>query len=106
VESVPEVEWFGRYWTDQLVNGFAALPDLDRDQYLEVRFEDLVTGPGAIIDEIATFFELPRDDAFADRAAALVRGVPPTRFESLSEDEQDRLRAACDSGMRLLRRTG
>jgi hypothetical protein len=105
VESVPDVEWFGRYWTDQLVNGFAAVPQLDRDQYLDVRFEDLVARPANVLGEVAAFLELPADEGFVQRAAALVKGVPPTRFEALSEGEQERLRAACDPGMRLLRRT-
>jgi Sulfotransferase family len=105
LESVPAVEWFGRYWSDQLVNGFSALPRLDRDQYLAVRFEDLVGQPATVMAVVADFFELPADDGFVDRAAALVRGVPPTRFDSLDEDEQERLSEACAVGMRLLGRS-
>jgi hypothetical protein len=89
---------------EQLLHGFAALPRLDHSQYLDVRFEDLVERPAEIVAELADFFELAPDDGFADRAAALVRGAPPTRFASLAHDEQCALVEACRPGQVLLRR--
>lgn len=105
LESIPEVEWFGRYWSDQLVSGFAALPELDRDQYRAVRFEHLVTDPAAVLDDMARFFDLPPDPGFVERGAALLRGVPPTRFDGLEADEQHRLEEACSVGQRLVGRS-
>src|SRR5262249_49573682 len=45
LRSRPSPEYFGRYWTDQVLHGFRALRLLDRAQYAEVRFEDLVAEP-------------------------------------------------------------
>jgi hypothetical protein len=104
VEHAPPVDVAGRYWSDQVVNGYAHVGRLAPDQWLPVRFEDLVTEPVATLEVIAGFLDLPTDDGFAQRAAGLVRGVPATRFDSLSTGEQETLRAACAPGMALLER--
>ena len=101
--SRPPVEYFGRYWTDQLIQGFRCLKQLNADQYIEVRFEDLVAKPREVLRIISDFFELDADrDAWIERAAALVHGIPPTRFDQLSKDEQERLSQACWVGRQLL----
>jgi hypothetical protein len=104
--SRPPAEYFGRYWTDQLVRGLAALPGIDRERWQELRFEDLVASPRAALERVRGFFELGPDcDAWIPRAAALVRGAPPPRFETLPRAEQDALAAACAPGLRLLGRS-
>ena len=40
--SRPPVAAFGRYWSDQVMRGHAALAQIDPARYFEVRFEDLV----------------------------------------------------------------
>ena len=103
--SRPPAEYFGRYWTDQIVRGFRALGRLNADQYLEVRFEDLVSRPRDVLRMIGQFFELDADrGGWIERAAALVHGVPPTRFELLCRDERQRLDDACRVGRQLLGR--
>ena len=103
--SLPAPAEFGRYWTDQVLHGFQAISKLDRDQYLEIRFEDLVEKPLDTIKEISAFFELPeRDPDWIQRAARIVRGTPPTRFEQLSPEEQYVLRESCRPGSVLLGR--
>jgi hypothetical protein len=103
--SRPPAEPFGRYWTDQLVRGFAALPRVGRERYRDVRFEDLVARPREVLEAVRDFFALgPDRDGWISRAAALVRGVPPTRFEKLPRAEQHALAAACSVGRRLLDR--
>ena len=104
LESRPPVEYFGRYWTELLIPGFRALGSLDANQYLEVRFEDLVAKPQQVLRTIGAFFELEPGD-WIERAAALVRGIPPTRFELLSPEEQEQLVVACRPGQQLLRRS-
>ncbi len=106
LDSRPAVEYFGRYWTDQLIQGFRSLTRINADQYLEVRFEDLVSRPRDVLRLTCDFFELdPDTDGWIDRAAALVRGVPPTRFDKLTEEEQERLARACVVGRQLLGRS-
>ena len=102
--SRPPVELYGKYWTQELEHGMPAAEKLAH--YREVRFEDVIARPEETLRGIAEFFEL---DAGAGewraRAAALVRGTPPARFETLPVDEQERLAEACRPGMRLLGRT-
>lgn len=105
IESRPPVENFGRYWSQELVNGVRALARLNADQYLEVRFEELIAKPQDVLREISDFFELGEHDGWRDRAAALIRGVPPTRFDKLPHDEQQRLAETCKVGMQLLGRS-
>jgi len=102
--SSPPVEYFGRYWSQELVNGFAALPKLRGDQLLAVSFEDLVSSSVETLRAIGDYLALPADDGWVERGAALVRGVPPARFGTLSPDEQASLSDACAEGMRLLGR--
>ncbi len=102
----PPVGIVGQYWSDQILHGFRALAHLDADQYLEVRFEELLSRPRPTLQRIGDHFELPPDDGFLDRAAALVRGLPEARFPSLPADEQEELRRACRPGQVLLGRAG
>ena len=102
----PDAEYFGRFWSQQVARGSAAIAKLDPSRYLEMRFEDLVAKPVDELKRIAGFFALDPDrDAWIARAAALVRGAPPARFGTLPPDEQQRLAAACRPGMQLLSRS-
>lgn len=103
LHSRPPPEYFGRYWSDQLLRGFAALPRLDAERYLGVRFEDLVAEPRPLLARIARFFELG-EGSWIESAAGLVRGIPPTRFEKLAAREQEKLSEACRPGRMLLGR--
>lgn len=103
--SEPPVEYFGRYWTQEVTNGAQALAGMSSDQHLAVSFEELIGDPKRVLQSIGDFFELGDGRGWLDRAAALVRGTPPTRFDTLPSDEQRRLAEACLPGMRLLGRT-
>ena len=100
----PPVELYGRYWAEQVERGHAALQKIDPARVLDLRFESLVADPTRELTRIADFFEIGRAGAWIDRAAALVRGMPPLRFGSLDADEQQRLDDACAPAMRLLGR--
>jgi len=105
--SRPPVEYYGRYWSDQVLRGARAWPTLGADRYQSVRFEDLVRRPRETLGRIGAFFDIdPARDAWIERAASLVRGVPPTRFETLSTEEQRALRAACEPGRTRLGQPG
>lgn len=97
----PAVAYYGRYWSDQVVRGFRALPGLDPHCYLEVRFEDLVAKPAQVLAAICQFFELEGGD-WLERAAGLVGGISPSRFPGLPASEQVLLREACAPGRALL----
>ena len=102
--SRPPAAAFGRYWSDQVMRGQQALAQIDPARFLAVRFEDLVARPGDVLRTIARFFELPGDDDWIARGAALVHGVPALRFGALAADERDALEAACRPGMQQLGR--
>lgn len=104
VGTAPPAEVAGKYWCDQVLRGYAALPGIDAGQWLDVRFEDLVAEPAATMERVAEFLRLPADDGFAARAAALVGAMPPPRLPSLSGEEQAALVAACRPGQLLLGR--
>lgn len=103
--SRPPVEYFGRYWTDQIIHGLRAVKYLDRDQYLEVRFEDLISRPAETLRVVSEFFDLDPDrEGWIERAAAMIRGAPPLRFPELPNEDQERLARACWAGRQLLDR--
>lgn len=105
LESRPSAEYFGRFWTEQVRRGMAAVPKLDPARYHVVRFEDLLARPKATIREVADFLELPHaDGAWLDAAAAKVRAAPASRAGELPPDEAERLREACRPGNELLGR--
>lgn len=105
LNSRPPAHYFGQYWTDQIQRGAAAWGTLPDDRYAEVSFESLVADPRAQLAQIARFFQLdPEREGWIDRAVALVRGVPPTRFPDLSAAEARALQDACEPGLRVLKR--
>ena len=104
--SRPPVELYGRYWTDQVERGMDVLAGLDPADVLELRFEDLVVEPRPALEAMADFFELPGGRGWIDDACALVKGLPPTRFEHLTPAEQQKLTEACRPGMARLGRRG
>lgn len=104
VEEPPPCWAVGRYWSDQLLRGYRAVPRLDADQWLDVAFEDLATDPVPTLERIADFFELPADRGFAERAAARVRGLPPSRLGDLDDAGRAELETACRPGQLLLGR--
>jgi hypothetical protein len=99
----PPAEFFGRYWSDQLVRGLPARAALGGDRYLEVRFEELVAAPRGVLARAADFFALP-GGPWLERAVALVRGAPRARFGDLPAGEAARLAEACRPGEALLGR--
>jgi hypothetical protein len=107
LERRPAAEHFGRFWSQQLAVGYRGVAELPSDRYREVRFEDLVARPAATLREIAEFFALDAArDRWIERAASLVRAVPPPRARTLPDDERARLVEACRPGNRLLGRSG
>lgn len=104
VETPPPLWVAGRYWSDQLLRGYRHLGRLDRDQWLDVRFEDLVVAPERELARIAAFFELPEDEDWAARAAERVSGLPHPRADELTAEQQAELADACRPGQALLGR--
>jgi len=105
LEGTPPVELYGRYWSDQMERGCAALAEVDPDRVHVVAFEDVARDPARHARELSAFLELEVDDGFPVRAAALVRGVPPARAATLPAVEAAALQRACAPGAAALART-
>ena len=103
--SMPPAAPFGQYWNDQIQRGLDArerVPDL---HFLAIRFEDLVSEPMATLAEVSKFFELdPEREGWIERAANLVRGIPPTRRQTLEPAEREALDQSCTAGQARLGR--
>jgi len=106
LKSRPAAHYFGRYWNDQIIRGEAARAEMGPDRYQEVRFEDLVTHPRLELERIAEFFEIDASSGqWIERASALVRGVPATRFGEIPADEARALSDAVRAGQVVLGRS-
>ncbi len=103
--SRPSAEYFGRWWTDQVLRGYRALSGINADDYMELRFEDLIAQPEAMLGQVAHFLDLPNPDGeWRGEAAALVEGTPQTRVDELGAEEREALEVACRPGNLLLGR--
>ena len=103
LDSRPDASYFGKFWNEQVRQGHRQLEFVAPGQYMEIRFEDLVTSPQRTLQQLAEFFELPDAD-WIDNSAALVRAMPAARLGELPKDERDRLVEACRTGNQLLGR--
>ena len=102
----PPAALYGRYVSDQLAHGEAALSSLPADRLDSVRFERVVADPRRAMTELSDFLELPADPEFVADAAALVRGSPLPRVGDLASDERADLETACSVGREVLGRLG
>lgn len=105
LERRPAPEPFGRFWSQQITQGYVGIASIHPSQYREVRFEELVAEPRRVLREIAEFFAIdPEREGWIDRAAGLVRNIPPSRLDALATEERARLVDACRPGNALLGR--
>jgi hypothetical protein len=98
LDGDPPAELYGRYWSEQILRGVPVLSGLGEGVVMTLRFEDLVADPARHAAALADFLDLDHDPGFPDRAAALVRGVPPSRAPSLGAAERRALEDACAEG--------
>jgi hypothetical protein len=106
LEGDPPVELYGRYWSEQVCRGVPVLAAQPEGDVSTVAFEHLVADPVPVLSELAGFLALPTDDGFAERAGALVRGVPAPRAPHLDAGELERLEEACAPGREMLAEHG
>jgi len=103
--EAPSIEECARYWSAVVVMGVRAAAQLGRDQYMEVRFEDLLADPEAVLEAIARFFGLEAERGWMREAAQMAdRTRPITRLPLLNREDFAILEAACEPGQRALGR--
>ncbi len=99
------LEPFGRHWMRQICAGFREFVHLRPEQYMEVRYEDILAHPERELTRIAAFFEMPDDPGWEERAAATIDSNLGRRpASSLSPDEYERIATAVLPGQILLGR--
>src|SRR5690606_35617805 len=103
--DLPSIERFGEYWTWMLMRGMRDLPLLNADQYMEVRYEDLMSAPSEVLERIARFFALGPHPQWLQRATSRVDPeAAPDRLLSLEPEVRSALERACRPGQVLLGR--
>lgn len=106
LDGDPPLELFGRYWSDQLRNGEAALMALAPEEWMSVGFGDLMADPGAVVTRVTDFLGAGTDDRLAEEARRLVDPALPHRSVELEPGVRGRLEEACEPGREVLRRLG
>src|SRR4029434_5350538 len=71
-EESPPVEYFGWNWSYSIMRAYREFVQLDRRQFTDMWFEAMVADPRNELKRLAEFFELPEDEGWIERAAALV----------------------------------
>lgn len=88
LQEVPNAQLAAELWRSEVERAINDREALDKSRYLEVRYEDLVREPSAVLKEIATFCHLVPSTAFRRSAATFVVANQNERFRSrLSDDE-------------------
>lgn len=100
-KDAPPLEEFGRHWSWQIGRGYREFVKLDRAQYLDVAFEDLLADPERELARIGTFFELPADEGWEKRAAAMINPSLGRREPNVDPDTLGRVREAVLPGQLL-----
>jgi hypothetical protein len=90
------VEGCAEYWMTRVIAGRSTGQELGEDRYLEVRYEELVADPGAVLHRIVTFVDLPDSPAMLDYEEAAQRQLQmspsPEEDQSLLQPLNPRLR--------------
>ena len=89
--SLPEI--CARQWIEQIRAGRAQKSQVPAGQYLEIRYEELVSNPAAVFGTITDFIGLDKScPAFADHVARKISSESLERWKSdLSGDEQKKI---------------
>ncbi len=95
----------GHYWSGEIVAGLAALKAVPADSLLTIRYEDLVSNPSPVVEQLGAFMGCSVPEAWVRGSAALVRNEPPRWLELPSKQRED-LAEACQPGFDALENFG
>lgn len=88
LQEVPDAQLAAELWRAEVERAITDKEALDESRYLEVRYEDLVREPLAVLKEIASFCRLEPSTTFRRSAATFVLTNQNEGFRSrLSDDE-------------------
>jgi hypothetical protein len=98
---------YGAYWSASIRRGVAALRShaARGGSVTSVRYEDLLSGPGAVIEQLATAIDIPVAPGWATTCARMVRGM--RQNVRTGESAEDSMFARyCQVGMDAIRGDG
>ena len=101
LQARPSAEYYGRYWSEQIVRGHEGLCRIAGERFMDCSFEELVREPRRELAKIAGFFGIA-EGSWIEKAARMVRGLPPLRAGRLDPNERARLEEACAPGRSLI----
>ncbi|MEQ8584949.1 MAG: sulfotransferase [Thalassobaculaceae bacterium] len=97
--ALPDLEDFGRFWSDLIEIGHDCFRDLPADRLLNVRFEDVQAAPRETLRTLIRFIDPSLEDpAWLDEVAAVPRPAR-SRFGDLPPERQRSLTQACAPGL-------
>lgn len=103
--GLPSIPQFGEYWSWMLARGMRDLHKIEPQNYLPIRYEDLVAQPHETLTRIAGFFGLRADEGWLQKASARVDSeAAPDRLSDLDPPLRAKLEKACRPGQVLLGR--
>jgi hypothetical protein len=103
--DLPSLPEFGTYWSWQIACGYREIMQLKPEQFMDIRYEDLIADTPKVLGRIVEFFDLPAREGWIERAAARVDPeAVANRLHELDPAERRALEIACLPGMTLLGR--
>lgn len=105
-EHMPRQERMGRMLNRWIVDAVGALDEHPREQRFDLSYEELMADTAGTLLRLSGFLfdrdePTPEDLAWAEEQKKVVRPAP-LRFPTLPEDEQRKLQAVCEDGLRAL----
>lgn len=104
IDGPQDIRRFADYWSFCIARGYHAMPRIRPENLLEVRFEDLLADPAAVLARVSDFFGLPADAGWIERAQKHISREVPLRGPELSEADSKALDEGCYYGQLLIGR--
>jgi hypothetical protein len=104
VDGPQSIGRYADYWSYSIARGYSVLPQIGKDCYMDLRFEDLLADPPAVLRQVAAFFEMPEEPNWIARAVKHIKGEVPKRATALAPAQQAELEKGCYYGQLLLGR--
>ena len=104
IDGPQDVRHFADYWSFCIARGYHVMPRIRPENLLEIRFEDLLADPPTVLGKVASFFGMPDDPGWIERAETHIDRQIPLRAANLTEADSAALDEGCYYGQLLIGR--
>ena len=104
IEGPQDIRRFADYWSFCMARGYHVMPRIRPENFMEIRFEDLLADPPAVLGQVAAFFGMPDDEGWIARAQAHINREVPLRAPDLTAEQTEALDQGCYYGQLLIGR--